>query len=212
MRYYQLTERKDELLKLYLLLDLETLESFLKSFKELYREDKEKGQRIADEQVVIKEKKKHDYLKSKLGKDYIKVYHGTGIDKYHKILADGFELTKGERGGFMGGISQVVNQGIFMSDSAAVASYFGNNRSPNGWDILTAYISSNNLLDMTKTPYKLKIKAKEILVPYYGEERINQSNVWWLLDQKNSWMKLSNWAIPVYTSKKSSPFAVRLVI
>ena len=36
---------------------------------------------------------------------------------------------------------------------------------------------------MGKAPSKLKLKAKELLVPYSGEERINQSNVWWLLDQ-----------------------------
>ena len=169
---------------MYSLLDLETLESFLKSFKELYRVDPENAKLISNEQSVIRERMKQKQLKSKLGNDFITVYHGTGIDKYHKILADGFQLTKGERSGFMGSSYQVDNQGIFLTDSRLVARYFGDNRSPNNSDVFTAYISPITLLNMTKVPSKLRLKAKEILVPHSGEERINQGNVWWLLDHK----------------------------
>ena len=66
MRYHQLIESNNELLKLYSLLDLETLESFLKSFKELYRVDPENAKLISNEQSVIRERMKQKQLKSKL--------------------------------------------------------------------------------------------------------------------------------------------------
>lgn len=184
MRYYQLLESNDTIENLYSLLDLETMETFISSFKELFRSEPDAARRISNEQKVIQEKIKEEKIVNKLGANYITVYHGTGIDKYHKILADGFQLTKGERSGFMGATYEVDNQGIFLTDSAKVANYFGNNRSPDGHDIFKAYISSTSLLDMSKVPTQLKRKAKELLVPHNGDERINQSNVWWLLDHK----------------------------
>lgn len=121
-----------------------------------------------------------------VGGNGIELYHGTKRDRAEKIKASGFELTKGERSGFMGSSEFVENQGIFLTDSKQLAHLFGENRGERDYEILTVHASVNNLFTEADMLRDIKKAALKLINDYNGTKstRIPKREWWWLLDQK----------------------------
>jgi hypothetical protein len=117
----------------------------------------------------------------------ILLYHGTG--KYKDILDNGFKITKGERSGFMGGINEVDNQGIFLTDNKTVAHFFGENRAYRNYDVIHVYANLKNCLDFTdlkNIPLDIKKLGLFLINEYEGTNKktLARRDIWWLLDIK----------------------------
>ena len=125
----------------------------------------------------------------KLGTDNpVLLYHGS---PQHDIHQTGFKLTKGRRSdGWLGADYEVDNQGVFMTDSPALAKFFGDNRAEytNGATIYQAYTNLDRCLNATK-PGALDLALRKLGLglsnDYYGEKKKKLANrdIWWLLDR-----------------------------
>lgn len=119
---------------------------------------------------------------------FIEVFHGAPRKAAEDIKANGFKLTKGRRGGFMGAIRHVDNNGIFLTDSKALARYFGSNRSEYGsdYEMLSCFIDPSHVLDTTKAPREIEKIGLAIIQKWDGStpRRIPVAEWWWLMDNK----------------------------
>lgn len=100
---------------------------------------------------------------------------------------DRFELVKGRRShGFMGAEYQVDNQGVFLTDSKALAHHFGRNRADGSYKVYDVYANLDKMLDLTKqVPVKLKGVGLQMVNQYYGTQKtkLAQQDLWWLCDR-----------------------------
>lgn len=122
---------------------------------------------------------------------WIEVYHGAPTPIAQAIIQNGFQLGKGKRAlGFMGGTYTVDVQGIFLSDSKRLSSFFGSNRdNTNGvnFRVLTCYIDPTHILDFEAVPKGILKAGLEISNRLYDRSmtrrRLNLHDWWSLLDQ-----------------------------
>ena len=110
------------------------------------------------------------------------LYHGT-TDKIAKIIKEsGFVLTKGVRSGFLGAVRYVDNQGVFLTDSKRLATYFGDNRSDYDHEIIICYVDPSKIMDYEKPNKKLVDLGIRIL---NDDEHTNIKKIpvigWWKL-------------------------------
>jgi hypothetical protein len=115
------------------------------------------------------------------------LYHGTPRHLAAEIKASGFALTKGQRGGFLGSIRTVQNQGVFLTDSKELANYFGSNRAESGanYDVLRCYVDTSKVLDYARSPVSVRKLGLRLVQEEYGTSTTSliQAHWWWLLDQ-----------------------------
>ncbi len=115
-----------------------------------------------------------------------KLYHGAPHKIADIINTSGFELTPGKRSGFLGAINEVLNKGIFLTDSKQLANFFGSNRSEYGNDykVFTCYADTSKFMDIDNTPKSVMTLGLKILKAWDGVTRrkIPMAEWWWLLD------------------------------
>ena len=157
-------------------IDLSTFETFMASMKKLPRDEL-----IRFNEMMIAERERRRQGLTKL-------YHGTSPKAAQNIRDQGFQLTKGQRSGFMGAIDEVDNQGIFLTDAESLARYFGGNRSEFEGDhkLLEVYVDTSRVLDATgKVPRELHRLGAKLINDYEGTKfrSIPAQEWWWVLDQ-----------------------------
>lgn len=110
------------------------------------------------------------------------LYHGSPQTKLEQLLP-----VKGRRShGFMGAEYQVDNQGVFLTDSKQVATYFGKNRSDSGeYGVYQAYVNLDKVLDIANLPSNIRSLGLKMVNAYDGtrKTRFARSDMWWLLDK-----------------------------
>ena len=120
------------------------------------------------------------------------LYHGTTKKKAEKIRRGGFELTAGERSGFMGSTKVVQNQAIFLSGDKGIAHAFGANRDPYGGpeaDTIEVKADIHNTLDMTRWGKQIPLDIRKYVVAKLSEyegadiKRPKQEDMFWMIDQ-----------------------------
>lgn len=115
------------------------------------------------------------------------LYHGTTEKIYETIMQDGFRLTQGRRAvGGMGATIIVNNQGIFLADSANLASFFGGNRSDNNQHkVIKTQVDTSRIMDSSAADVKLRKLGLDLLSAYNGlsKTKLAIRDWWWLVDQ-----------------------------
>ena len=159
-------------------LDLTSFETFMNSLRRVPKEQVEALNAL----LMQKREEANRHLSG-----LTELYHGAPDHHAHDIKTNGFKLTTGERGSFMGGVREVQNQGIFLTDSKAMAGYFGSNRSKYGNDYKTlpCYVDTSHVLDYERAPRSIVHLGLKILNEYHGSTltKIPKGEWWWLLDE-----------------------------
>jgi len=119
---------------------------------------------------------------------WLELYHGAPASKAEQIKSKGFALGKGERSlGFMGASYGVQNQGVFLTDSKASASYFGSNRSRYGSDytVFTVWVKPGRIAEPAQLPRDVIRLGLRLTNEYEGTQktRLAIRDWWWLLDR-----------------------------
>ncbi len=158
-------------------LKLDTFENFMDSLKYIPKEQ------LEELQAQLRDINKELMLPLH---GLAKLYHGTPTDIAQIIDREGYKLTMGQRGGFMGAINHVMNKGIFLTDSKRLAIYYGSNRSKYGQDykVLECYVDTTHILDCDKAPLDIRKLGIELMFKWDGIKRtkIPVAEWWWLLD------------------------------
>ena len=158
--------------------DLSSFDAFMKSLKTLPREE---IRRLQQEMNSVQER---SFMP---GPGWKKLYHGTDSSIADKIRGSGFQAGEGRRSGFMGMTKTVANQGVFLSDDASSARYFGQNRSddPRAADLVTCYADVSKVMNFDSPPPPVRRLGLSILNKYEGtrKTRLALRDWWWLLDQ-----------------------------
>jgi hypothetical protein len=161
-------------------IDLSSFQNFLNSLKRVPREQVSELQKILTD-MQRKLRQPHE--------GYAELYHGTPNNIADIIIKNGFRLTQGRRGGFMGLTNHVDNQGIFLTDQKSLAHYFGSNRSdghPGDYRLITCYTDISHVLRIDQAPRPIIRFGLKMINDYNGTNvrKIAQQQWWWLLDQK----------------------------
>ena len=115
------------------------------------------------------------------------LYHGT--PNFEAISKQGFQLTKGQRSGFMGSSQTVDNLGIFLSTNKGMAQAFGQNRADlKNMKVLEVKADIRNTLNMKDwkaLPLEIRKIAVKLIRDYEGRavREPSQSDYHWLMDQ-----------------------------
>ena len=119
------------------------------------------------------------------------LFHGAPNKVLKIIREQGFRLTKGQRAGILGGVLEVQNQAIFLSEDKGLARAFGANKDPYGGSdtgVLEIKADINKTFDMTqwsKVPAPIQRLGLKLISDYEGKRvrKPRQSDMFWLLDQ-----------------------------
>jgi len=162
-------------------LDVLSVDNFRSSISRLKRSNPDAFQKLADKFEELKAQKNAPT------KNKTVLYHGTSAKRKQSILNNGFQNTEGERGGFMGSVHTVQNQGMFLTDDRNLAHYFGENRADGRWDteVIECYVDVSRILDTNQAPQEVIKLGLKLINDYNGTKnsRIPKREWWWLMDQ-----------------------------
>jgi len=108
------------------------------------------------------------------------------INIHQEIMANGFQLTRGRRGGAFGSNYFVENLGIFLSDQKNLAQFFANNRDERGYGkVIECKVDTTRLLDSGMAKGDLVKLGVTLLNKYNGtsKTKLAMKDWWWLVDQ-----------------------------
>lgn len=158
--------------------DLTSLETFLASLRRIPKEQLTRLNNMLND--------KRAELASTVD-GLTELYHGAPHEIIAKIRQDGFRITKGRRGGFLGSIDIVDNLGIFLTDSKRLANFFGANRASSSanYEVIPVYVDVSGVLDSNRAPVSIRRVGLKLLQDWYGKsyQSITHADWWWLLDR-----------------------------